>query len=127
MMQIKMIYKIKSKKVKEKKIKLQANYFEVHISQTAKPIGSKKSYEIYNQETKTFKNEEELNKFLEENYKNRKKQKMFIDDKEGNHYHIGYIYGFKTEAYDRDKGKNIHYFQKDWVEIRKVNAVPYIK
>ena len=86
------------------------------ITQTAKRCGNNKErYHSFNQETMRFSNMKEAEKWLKERYGNCKKERVFIDDENGNPLHIGYIYSFRTSYYP---DWNEKYFQSDWVDFR---------
>ena len=101
------------------------SFYEILITSTGKPIGNtKENYTAFNNIRELFKTIEEVENFLKENYQGHKKEKMYIYKKDGQSLHIGYIYSFKN-------GDVSHYpmeqwYQKDWVEIRKIQAEPVI-
>ena len=112
-----MTYNIK--KSKEKLVHEPAEYYEVIITKTSKPIGSKDPYSNFDKETKYFKTKEEADKFLKETYGKSKKQSMYMDKKDGTSEKVGNIYGFKNKDWSHNSES---WYQQDWVEIRKIKS-----
>jgi hypothetical protein len=97
------------------------------ITKTAKGIGKKEPFQKFDQESHNFSNMQEAKKYLKEQYGKSSKDKMFIDTAKGKPKHIGYIYKFKQEEFDRDAGKNVHYIENDWVEFQQVKSMDLSK
>jgi len=118
-----MAYGIKStKKLKEKK-EFENEYYEIDITKTSKPIGSKEKYSALDIEKKYFKSKEEVDKFLKENYGKVRKTPMFQDTKEGESQKVGYVYGFKNRDWSHNSES---WFQQDWVTIHKIKSSPIL-
>ena len=105
------------------------NYYKLIITSLAKSVGRPKKqktdkqvslvsgYTCFDERVETFKTEKEALDYLKENYQKHKKEKMFIDDKEGNAKQVGWIYSFKNKDWSHNSE---WWFQQDWVELRKV-------
>ena len=92
-------------------------YYRMRITKTAKKKGSKESMSTFDNETKDFQTLKGLKEYLKDTYGKCKKQKMYVDTKQGETKHIGYIYCFITTYYPDYKSK---YVQNDWVDISGV-------
>jgi hypothetical protein len=94
------------------------------ITRTSKLMGGKdRTWEVFDEETKTFKNLSEARNWIKEQYGKAKKSPMFVDDKEGKTKKVGYIYGMKNYDWDRDTGKKVNYYQQDWIEFRAIKPL----
>ncbi len=93
------------------------NYFEIEITQTAKPAGkTNDTYRIWNEEQKKFQTLQEVKKYLQERYGNCKRQKIYQDTCAGAK-HMGYVYCYKDRFYE-DGG--VLLFCQDWIEVAEV-------
>ena len=54
-------------------------------------------------------------KDIDELYKGKSKDKMYIDDANGNHIHCGYIYKYYDKEYIKDDDKIHRILYHDWV------------
>lgn len=96
---------------------LSVEYVKLSIIESGKDIGSKEEYQAFNQFVKTFDSAKEASEWLREIYGNHKKEKMYIDDKNGNAHHIGFTFGFRN----KDISHNSNWWlQRDWIEIRRI-------
>lgn len=94
-------------------------YFKVIIDHSSKAMFSKEPYRIFDRETKVFETLEQVKTFLANEYPKCKKEKMYIDDKQGNSHHIGWIYSFKN----RDISHNSEtWLQQDWVNVNEIES-----
>ena len=99
------------------------NYFEVLITQTAKPVGKPHDdYGTWNRERKLFKTLLEVKAYLQERYGKCKRTRMYHDVAEGAQ-HIGYVYCYKDRFYG--EGSKL-WFCQDWVEVAEVHRRIFI-
>jgi hypothetical protein len=96
-------------------------YYEVRVTMTSKPVGSKKpsgdGYRIFDESRNTFASLPEVKAFLAGHYhKGMKRARMFIDDGK----HIGYIYCFKNADWSHSPVES--WYQQDWVEVREIQS-----
>jgi hypothetical protein len=95
------------------------NYFEIVITQTAKPVGKRDDkYSIWNSERKVYKTLKEVKAYLQERYKNCKRDKIYRD-KENGAEHIGYMYCYKDRFYGQESKL---WFCQDWIEVEAVHS-----
>ena len=94
-------------------------YYELHISETSKPIGSKDNYSMFNKETKYFDSIKDIQAYLKETYGGHKKEKMYIDDKNGKPKQSGWIYCYRNKDWSHNSES---WLQQDWIEIREIHA-----
>lgn len=92
-------------------------YYKIIINKTSKPLNSKENFTCFDNEEIKFKTLKEVKEFLKENYQGKKKQKMFIDTKDGETKQAGYIYTFRNQDFSHMSEK---WTQQDWVEVREV-------
>jgi len=100
-----------------------SKYYEVQRTRTCKAIGSKQGYYQWDKQTKKFHTIKEIKDFLKKEYGNCKRDKIYIDDKDDNAKHVGYIYCYNTlkASYD-DNAKN----NQDWVNVYEIKATTII-
>lgn len=102
-------------------------YYEVHVEQTSKAIGSKETagrgYRCFHRQTEKFGTLDEVKTFLKRTYGKSKREKMYQDTKDGEAIHIGYIYKFKSHDYCYDSRP---WYQQDWVEVREIKSTTII-
>jgi hypothetical protein len=95
------------------------NYFEVDITQTAKPVGkSHDTYGIWNREQKQFKTLPEVKAYLQERYGDCKRSRIY-HDVEDQAEHIGYVYCYKDRFYGQESKL---WFCQDWIEVAEVRS-----
>ena len=100
-------------------------YVEAYITKQSKPAGNQNNYYPYDKQTKQFKDMKEFKQWLKDEYGKSKRQKMYIDDKDGNAIHIGYVYHYKTNQYEElNNGRYGYktYYCLDWVEVVEVET-----
>jgi len=95
-------------------------YFEVLITKTSKAIGSREGYQIFDNQTETFKTINEIKEWLKETYKNCKRVKMYQDNKNNESRQTGWIYCFKNADWSHSPVEN--WWQQDWIEVREIKA-----
>lgn len=95
-------------------------FYEVSVNQIGKPIGNNRdNFSSFNQETHKFQTIKEVKEWLKEIYGKCKKQKMYVDGKNGDTQHIGYIYCFKNKDWSHNTES---WWQQDWVSIKEMKA-----
>jgi len=95
------------------------NYFELEITQTAKPVGKRDDeYSIWNSERKVYKTLKEVKTYLQERYKQCKRVRMYQDVEKGAQ-HIGYVYCYKDRFYGQESKL---WFCQDWIEVDEVHS-----
>lgn len=95
------------------------NYFEVAITQTAKPVGKHHdTYGIWNTERKLLKTLPEVKAYLQERYRSCKRTRMY-HDVENRAVHIGYVYCYKDRFYGQESKL---WFCQDWIEVDEVHS-----
>lgn len=92
-------------------------YYKIIIRESSKPLFSKDNYQMFNQREENYKTIEEVKEYLKDYYKKCKKEKMYIDTKDQEAKHIGYIYSFINQDMSHMSEK---WLQQDWVEIREI-------
>lgn len=91
------------------------------ITETCKGYSPKDTYRVAEQGHKNFADIVQANMYLKEQYGNCKKQKMFIDTKDGKTLVCGYIFSFKnadTSHFPVEK-----WLQRDWVSFQEVKTM----
>ena len=92
--------------------------YEVEIVRTSKPMGrTSQNYSTFDNEVLKFKNKQEVNQYLTNNYGNCKRVRMFVDNKNGQAKQVGLIYCFINQDISHNSPK---WYQQDWVSINKV-------
>lgn len=94
---------------------------ELQIVETGKGYSSKERYKSFNEFSKCFQNMTSADDYLKERYGKCKKQKMYVDTKEGQNKHVGYIFCFKNSDISHfpvDK-----WLQQDWVSFYKCEEI----
>lgn len=114
-----MAYKLKSIKQRTGFVN---TYYDVLIHKQAKPVGTKQGYMNYDVTEKTFKTEEDFEKYLNENYPTGTIKKTYQDTVSGETYESGFIIAYNSEEYDSDKGKYVKYHHQDWFAVNKVES-----
>jgi hypothetical protein len=94
------------------------SYFEVDIVMTAKPIGSKEPYHMFDHKTMSFQTMAEVKKFLKDRYGKSKRQPMYVDKKAGGSEKVGYVFGFNNADWSHAPVEKWH--QQDWVNIAEL-------
>lgn len=91
------------------------------ITMTGKSYNPKDEYRIFASENHPFANKEAAMKWCAEHYGKswKHRAKMFVDTKDGQSQHIGYIVGFKND----DVSSVEKWLQKDWIEFQEVTSV----
>lgn len=93
-------------------------YYRIRILRTSKRISSKQEdYQTFDDETKDFETLEQVKSFLQENYGKVKKVKMYVETKDRNGEHIGWIYCFVNSDVSHNTKR---WYQQDWVEVSEV-------
>ena len=96
--------------------------FELHIDETVRDNLKEKPY-LMNQITKHFQTLDELKAYLKLRYGKLPsgRNKIFIDDAEGNPQAIGYTYSF----WNKDCSHNSkHWYQTDWIVVFETYKKP---
>ena len=94
---------------------------QLHITETGKGYSPKDNYTILNEQTKTFPDIAAAESWLVEIYGKCKRSKMYVDTKDGDSIHCGYVYGFRNSDISHvpvDK-----WLQQDWITFYSVNAI----
>ncbi len=81
-------------------------------------MGSKEGYSTFNTSHEDFMSMAQARTFLKEKYGKCKRSKMYIDSKNGESVHVGYIYGFINRDISHDTKP---WYQQDWVSIYEVS------
>lgn len=111
---------------KTKKSNDEVGFVQIVIKKTYKQMGGRdREWIRSDEEVKSFGNMGEAMSFLKETYGKSARQPMFVDKADGKPEKVGYIYKFKNSEYDRDTGKNNHFFENHWVEFRKVTPMKF--
>jgi len=92
-------------------------FYRVIVNRTAKVPYSKDNYSTFDYEVKEFKSLDEVNEYLSI-YKGMKRQKMYVDTKNGEARHVGYIYTFRNSDISHASDE---WLQQDWIEIQEVD------
>lgn len=94
---------------------------QVIITITRKSYNPKDEYRTFDKETLTFADKDEANKALAERYGKswKRRNKMYVDDKDGKALHCGYIVGFKADDISHTPVQK--WLQQDWIEFRETN------
>lgn len=101
-------------------------YYEVLVESTGKAVGDKNaSWEVFNHQKKQFATIAEVKKWLKDNYEGKSKNKIYIDDKNGNAQHIGYIYKLGI-TWDVSHNNGNKWYQQDWITISEIKSTPII-
>ncbi len=88
---------------------------EVEITRTGKPKGNtEERYSTFDTDLKCFDDVEEARAWIDEEYGNHKREKMYCDDSEGNAKHVGWIFGFSNKDISHDSPE---WWQQDWVSV----------
>lgn len=91
-------------------------FYEVQIDKTCKAIGdsteSGRGFTKYDLDRKEFETIKKVKEFLADEYGKCKRDKIYIDGKNGEAIHIGTIYCFRTPEYNN----------RDWVIVREMKA-----
>jgi hypothetical protein len=93
-------------------------YYQIQITKTSKGIGKKENYQIFDDVMEEFKTKEDVENYLKDNYRKCKRQKMYVDNKDGTINHIGYIYCFRNKDISHNSD---WWLQQDWVTVYQVN------
>jgi len=105
-------------------------YYEVSVRCTGKTVGDKRQagFDLLDIYVKTFGTIAEAKAFIKEQYGGRKKQKMFVDKKDGSTQHVGYIYslGIVEDVSHTRSEDNKPWYQQDWVEVKEIKATTII-
>ena len=98
-------------------------YYEVLVTMTGKTIGDKspkgEGYAIFHQETKRFITIRQAREWIQAEYNNKKKEKMYVDGKNEQVQQIGWIYCFKNSDMSHNSKP---WYQQDWIEIKEIKA-----
>lgn len=95
-------------------------FYEVQTDETSREIGkTDEQFQLYYQNKESFATLEDAKKFIADKYWKKKRAKMYIDGKDGESKHIGYIYRFKNSDCSHDSKP---WLQEDWVTIRKIES-----
>lgn len=89
------------------------------ITQTGKTYNPKDVYKVFNEERESFKTMKEAKEYLKETYGKSRKDKIYIDDAEGQAHCVGYLYRFRNKDYHR--GGKQRWLQRDWVVFMREN------
>lgn len=93
-------------------------FYKVLIDKTYKVLGSKEGYRKYDTQVENFNTVKEAKDFILATYKQHKRVKMYIDTKEGEIKHTGWIYSFKNSDYE--EGKKYHFWESHWITLKEV-------
>ena len=94
-------------------------YYRLRVTKTSRGMSHRQEdYSIFDREIKDFKTLEEVKKHLQETYGQVKKEKIYIDTKDGQTKQTGWIYCFKNS--DSSHNPVEKWYQQDWTEISKV-------
>ncbi len=88
---------------------------ELRTVETGKGYSSKDKYRIFNEFLKSFRDMAAVDEYFKEYYGKCKRQKMYVDTKNGKTRHIGYIFCFRNSDISHipvDK-----WLQQDWVSF----------
>lgn len=85
-------------------------------TQTNKPRRNNPNDEwyTYHQDEQKFKTREDVEAWLEKEYGDCARSKMYRDTKDGEAEHIGWIYRYKAPPSSHD---DCHHFMQDWIEV----------
>jgi hypothetical protein len=84
--------------------------YELEIVCLTKAIGSNKAYDHYDKKRIIKWDIKEVKEYLHKTYNKNKRTKMYIDTKDKDSVHVGFVYGYKVDKY----------FYQDWVAIYRL-------
>lgn len=95
---------------------------------TGKTVGSKDDFSVFNQDRRTFASLDEVKKYLNEQYGDKTKEKIYRDGNDGEAVHVGYIYrlGIVRDYSHAESDDNKPWYQQDWVEVSEIKATPIV-
>lgn len=96
---------------------------QVTVKETGKN-STKDNYEIFSSYVKSFNSLPDVMKWLKETYGNKKRNAMYVDDKDGNPKKVGWMIGYWNQDMShpyRDDGKPNKWLQQDWIEVVNVD------
>lgn len=100
------------------------NYYKVDVNKTSRAVNNKtENYQTFSVENEKFGTLQEAKEWIKEQYPKCKKEKMYVDKKDGTSQHIGYIYSFKNKDWSHNSEC---WYQKDWVRVSEVKETPVI-
>jgi hypothetical protein len=93
---------------------------ELSITRTSKNFGSSDDYTIFDTEQKRFTSIAGAKLWLQNEYGNCKRQKLYYDKRDGKTRHNGYVYCFKNKDWSHDSKS---WLQQDWVSFSKITTL----
>jgi hypothetical protein len=94
-------------------------FYELTITRTCKPYGTREEYYTYDRETIRFQTIDKVKEYLKIIYGNCKKERIYRDTEDGVE-HIGFVYCFIERALTP------YYWEQHWVDIEEMTATPII-
>ena len=95
------------------------------VESTGKAVGDKNtSWQVFDYK-KTICDNRRNQEWLKDNYEGKSKDKIYIDDKNGNAQHIGYIYKLGIN-WDVSHNTDDKWYQQDWITISEIKSTPII-
>ena len=97
-------------------------YFSLEIIETGRDT-LKDNARTFNTISKRFREKEEVREYLKERYGRMpsKRNKVYMDDKEGNPVEIGFTYSYWNKDCSHDTKS---WYQTDWISLEKVLTCP---
>ena len=92
-------------------------FYRVIVNKTAKTPYKKEDYQMFDSEKKEFETLDEVKEYLSQ-YKGLKREKMYIDTKNGTSKHVGCIYTFRNSDISHNSEE---WLERDWVEVQEVD------
>jgi len=91
------------------------------ITETIKGYGAKDKWMKMHTFEEKFESIKKAKEWLKERYEKCKKSKIYIDSKNADDFHCGYIYHFHNE--DISHIPAVKWIQNDWVEFRESKII----
>ena len=98
-------------------------FYSVRITETTANLFSS-TYRFSNQESFNFKDLKSAIDFIKERYESRRREKMYIDGKDGEAIHVGWVYKYRNADLSHYPAE--HWNQCDWVEVMEIKETRVI-